>query len=263
MMTYHDLPDGVVAFSTTRHGGVSQGNYSEFNINPYCGDEPDAVKRNLALLANTLFVPTKHIVLPHQTHGIEVRKITDAFFNLDETSKKVFLEGVDALMTDMRNVCIGVSTADCIPILLYDSVRHVVASVHAGWRGTVSGIVRETISKMQSIYGTQGKDIWAIIGPGISLEHFEVGDEVYEQFEKAGFRMENIAKRYPCSTNSRSWKWHIDLWECNRMQMEEMGVLPEKIQVSGICTYTQYEDYFSARRLGINSGRIFTGILMK
>ena len=57
MMTYHDLPDGVVAFSTTRHGGVSQGNYSEFNINPYCGDEPDAVKRNLALLANILFVP--------------------------------------------------------------------------------------------------------------------------------------------------------------------------------------------------------------
>jgi copper oxidase (laccase) domain-containing protein len=116
---------------------------------------------------------------------------------------------------------------------------------------------------MQSTYGTQGKDIWAIIGPGISLEHFEVGDEVYEQFEKAGFRMGNIAKRYPCSTNDRSWKWHIDLWACNRMQMEEMGVLPEQIQVTGICTYTQYKDYFSARRLGINSGRIFTGIMMK
>ena len=262
-MTYHDLPDGVVAFSTTRHGGVSQGNYSEFNINPYCGDEPDAVKRNLALLANILFVPAKHIVLPHQTHGIEVRKITDDFFSFDETNKKAFLEGVDALMNDMRNVCIGVSTADCIPILLYDCVHHVVAAVHAGWRGTVSGIVRETISKMQSTYGTQGKDIWAIIGPGISLEHFEVGDEAYEQFEKAGFRMGNIAKRYPCSTNDRSWKWHINLWACNRMQIEEMGVLPEQIQVTGICTYTQYEDYFSARRLGINSGRIFTGILMK
>ena len=89
-MTYHDLPDGVVAFSTTRHGGVSQGNYSEFNINPYCGDEPDAVKRNLALLANILFVPATHIVLPHQKHGIEVRKITDDLFCLVERQKKAF-----------------------------------------------------------------------------------------------------------------------------------------------------------------------------
>ena len=201
--------------------------------------------------------------MPHQVHQTKIVKIDERLLELDDTARLEALEDTDAVMTDVPGVCIGVSTADCIPLLLFDKRRHVVCAVHAGWRGTVSGIVRETISKMQSIYGTQGKDIWAIIGPGISLEHFEVGDEVYEQFEKAGFRMGNIAKRYPCSTNSRSWKWHIDLWECNRMQIEEMGVLPEKIQVTGICTYTQYEDYFSARRLGINSGRIFTGILMK
>ena len=90
-----------------------------------------------------------------------------------------------------------------------------------------------------------------------------MGDEVYEQFEKAGFRMDNIAKQYLSPSISRSWKWHIDLWECNRMQLEDVGMMPERIHVSGICTYAQSDDYFSARKLGIQSGRIYTGILMK
>lgn len=262
-MTYHKLPDGVVAFSTTRHGGVSRGSYSEFNINPYCGDEPEAVQHNTALLSNILDVPAKHIVLPHQTHGIEVRKITSGFFELEKAKQIGFLEGVDAVVTDMQNVCIGVSTADCIPILLYDSVHRVVAAVHAGWRGTVRRIVQCTVAEMNNAFATKGEDLWAIIGPGISLQHFEVGDEVYDQFEKAGFRMDNIAKQYTSPSNSRSWKWHIDLWECNRMQLEDVGMMPERIHVSGICTYAHSDDYFSARKLGINSGRIYTGILMK
>lgn len=262
-MTYHELADGVVAFSTTRHGGVSKGNYSEFNINPYCGDNPEDVESNTTLLANILNVPAKHIVLPRQTHGLEVRNINDEFFNLNESAQKDFLNGVDALITNMREVCIGVSTADCIPILLYDSAQRVVASVHAGWRGTVKRIVQHTVAEMQTTFSTQVKDLCAVICPGISLQHFEVGDEVYEQFEDAGFRMDNIAKRFPSSSDSRSWKWHIDLWECNRMQLEEMGLLSEKIRVSGVCTYAHAEDYFSARKLGIKSGRIYSGILMK
>ena len=106
-MTYHDLPDGVVAFSTTRHGGVSQGNYSEFNINPYCGDEPDAVKRNLALLANILFVPAKHIVLgtvpkllyvPKQGQAIKPKDIAVFLKGRIENYKIPLLyEAVDAI----------------------------------------------------------------------------------------------------------------------------------------------------------------------
>ena len=262
-MTYHNLPDGVVAFSTTRRGGISQGNYSGFNINPYCGDNPKAVEHNTALLADMLSVPVNRIVLPHQTHGLEVRKICDGFFALDETARARCLEGVDALMTDMEKVCIGVSTADCIPILLYDPTHHAVAAVHAGWRGTVKRIVQKVVREMLSAFSTQGKELKAIIGPGISLEHFEVGDEVYEQFEDAGFHMGKIAKRFPSPTMARSWKWHLDLWECNKRQLEEMGVLQENLQVTGICTFAHSDEYFSARKLGIHSGRIYTGILMR
>ena len=95
----------------------------------------------------------------------------------------------------------------------------------------------------------------ACIGPSISLESFEVGDEVYDAFAKAGFDMDRIAKKYE--------KWHLDLWEANRLQLLAQGVWLEHIEVSGICTYQQHENFFSARRLGIKSGRILSGVMLK
>ena len=83
-------------------------------------------------------------------------------------------------------------------------------------------------------------------------DKIEVGDEVYAAFEEAGFDMSRIARRYE--------KWHLDLWETSRMQLLAHGVLPEHIEVAGICTFQHHEDFFSARRLGIKSGRILSGI---
>ncbi|MBQ6062117.1 MAG: peptidoglycan editing factor PgeF [Prevotella sp.] len=266
MMTYHSLPGGVVAFSTSRHGGVSEGKYASFNINPYCGDEPSAVATNKELLARQLGIAAECVVMPHQTHGLEVKPIHPTFFERGEEYRKEYLESVDALMTDMRGVCIGVSTADCIPVLLYDSNHQVVSAIHAGWRGTVGRIVQKVILEMRKTYATDPQDIYAIIGPGISLENFEVGDEVYDTFRSAGFDMEGIAKRYLTTKGGGeclSEKWHIDLWECNRRQLCQAGVSLPNIQLTGICTYANVRDYFSARRLGIHSGRIYTGIMMK
>ena len=242
-LTYYDLGDHVVAFSTTRHGGCSTGNYSGFNINNYCGDETSHIVENRRSLAAVLGIDDNHIMMPHQVHGTEVRRI-------DGPQQEV-IEGVDAVMTDVPQLCIGVSTADCIPILLYDETHHAVCAVHAGWRGTVKRIVHAAIHAMHATYGTEPFQLKAVIGPGISLESFEVGDEVYQQFADAGFNMGQIARKYS--------KWHIDLPLCNRLQLEDWGV--KDIYMSGICTYQQYKDYFSARRLGVNSGRIFTGIM--
>jgi len=94
----------------------------------------------------------------------------------------------------------------------------------------------------------------AQIGPGIHLDSFEVGDEVYEAFQQEGFDMSAISVKQE--------KWHIDLPLCNRLQLIESGLLPQNIKVSPVCTFKQAADYFSARRLGINSGRIFSGILL-
>ena len=253
------MGEGVVAFSSTRHGGCSEGNYGEFNINRYCGDRSEHIARNLEALKETLGV--EHIIMPHQTHSAEVRVIERPLPLGSET-----LEGVDALVTDLSDICIGVSTADCIPILLYDEARHAVAAIHAGWRGTVKRIAQKTVETMIQTYGTRPADVRAVIGPGISLEAFEVGDEVYEEFREAGFPMESIARRFEVMSASLKEKgvgeaWHIDLPLCNRQQLEETGV--RQVEMSGICTYQQAGDFFSARRLSINSGRIFTGIFLR
>ena len=259
---FYDFGEGVKAFSSTRHGGFSKGHYAAFNINHYCGDSEEDISRNRTLLCELLEIDEAHLVMPHQVHQTEVVAIDEAFLDLSVEDQKARLEGVDALMTDRAGVCIGVSTADCIPILLYDKVHHASCAIHAGWRGTVKRIVEEAIARMVSVYGSRPADLQAQIGPGIHLESFEVGDEVYEAFANEGFMMETISRRHPVA-NSTGEKWHIDLPACNRQQLLAAGVPMGQINVSPIDTYEQYDTYFSARRLGINSGRIFTGILLR
>lgn len=254
LLHYYKLPGRVKAFSTTRHGGVSEGLFGTFNINPYCGDAPAAVAENRRILADALHIQPNEIFLPHQVHGVTCRVIDADFLRLGKVQQTTQLEGVDAVMTAERGVCIGVSTADCIPVLLYDKVNNAAAAVHAGWRGTVQRIVEKAFHHMECAFGTRSADVIAVIGPGISLKNFEVGDEVYEAFKAQDFNMRLIARRYA--------KWHIDLPLCNRLQLECVGVPQQAIQMTGICTYDHVDDYFSARRLGTASGRIFTGIML-
>ena len=246
-LTYYNMGTGVTAFSTTRQGGCSTGNYAAFNINGYCGDDIVHIAANKVALCSLLGIECEHLVMPHQVHDCVVRRI--------DGPQQETLEGVDAVMTNVSQLCIGVSTADCIPILLFDPVHRAVSAVHAGWRGTVLRIVEKAVEAMQESYDTEAADLQAVVGPGISLNSFEVGDEVYDQFQAAGFEMEAISRR--------DEKWHINLPECNRLQLVESGVLPSHIQMTNICTFQACDRFFSARRLGIQSGRIFTGILLK
>lgn len=148
-----------------RKGGVSEGRYGEFNINPYCGDAPDAVMMNRKALCAELQIDDAHLVMAHQVHGTEARIIAEEFFSLSPSTRQRLLEGVDALITAIPHVCIGVSTADCIPVLLYDEEHHVAAAVHAGWRGTVARVVQKTIAAMQSSFQTKPAHLHACIGP--------------------------------------------------------------------------------------------------
>lgn len=258
-LLYYKMGEKVTAFSSTRYGGCSEGNYSSFNVNRYCGDHEECIARNMQSLKNLLNV--SQVVMPHQVHGTEVFQLKHPapWENMADS-----LEGVDALITDVKDVCIGVSTADCIPILLYDEAHHAAAAIHAGWRGTVKRIAEETVRSMRDAFGTQPELLRAVIGPGISLASFEVGDEVYDQFRDAGFPMDRIARRYPILPPfggiEGGFKWHLDLPLCNRLQLEAVGV--RQIEMSGICTYQQSDAYFSARKLGVNSGRILTGIVL-
>lgn len=270
VLNYYNLSDDVKAFSTTRHGGVSEGNYASLNINEYCGDSKANTDANRLLLANELGIDVNHIIMPHQTHGVESRIIGEEFATLPDGVKKMLLEGVDAVMTNIPGMCIGVSTADCIPVLLYDEEHHAAAAIHAGWRGTQARIVHKAVQEMRMAYQTDPTKLKAVIGPGISLDNFEVGDEVYAAFEQAAFDMSAIAeeriKRNPNAEDPAKAferKWHINLPLANLQMLTHNGVDEANIINTGICTFDNTDNYFSARRLGIESGRIYTGIIIR
>ena len=255
LLTY-DLGEGVRAFTTTRRGGCSTGNYGSFNINPYCGDEAEHVAANRKALCRLLDIPDDRLLLPHQTHETRIACIDNHFLALSAQERQARLEGIDALMTQERGVCIGVSTADCIPLLLFDPEHRAICAVHAGWRGTVSRIAEKAVAAMTQTFGTRPEALVAQIGPGISLDSFEVGQEVYDAFAAAGFSMSAISRRFP------SGKWHIDLPLCNRRQLLSSGLRGEAIHQSGTCTVLQHDTFFSARKLGIHSGRLFTAAML-
>ena len=264
MLHRYNTPDSILAFSTMRQGGVSVGNYASFNANHYCGDLPAHVAANRQLLCQRLSIEEKHLIVPHQTHDTRTMIIDESFLAQPASLQHDMLEGIDAVSTSIPGVCVCVSTADCIPVLIYDDSLHAVSAIHAGWRGTVSRIVEENIRVMTEHYGCSPAHLHAIIGPGISFRAFEVGDEVYDTFSLNGFDMSAIAAELPTADTSfkRKTKWHIDLPLCNRLQLISMGVKPENIFSSGICTYSSSDRFFSARKLGIKSGRILNGIMM-
>ena len=251
----YQLDTAVQAFSTMRHGGVSTGNYASLNVNPFSGDNPSHVSRNRQMLAETIGISEDRIILPHQTHSTNVLCIDD---NLPSAQQ---LEDVDAVITNQENLCIGVSTADCIPILLYDPVTGTIAAIHAGWRGTVGHIVTRVTEVMKDNFAVDPANLKAVIGPGISLDAFEVGDEVYDAFAKANFNMDAIARRYLAGNGEK--KWHINLPLANYLLLTEAGLNEQNILDVSICTYKAHEKFFSARRLGINSGRIYTAVMKR
>ncbi len=255
MFLNYEMSANVVALSTKRHLRTSSP-YSSFNLNPYCGDTAGYVAESRRIFCEAVGITPDRLIMPRQVHGKKILTVDSVFLSLSEAERTQRLDGIDALVTDLSDTFICVSTADCIPVLIYDEAHHALAAIHAGWRGTVQNIVGETLIHMTHTYGTRPADCRAVIGPGISLDSFEVGDEVYETFRAEGFDMNSIARLYPSSH-----KWHIDLWEANRRQLTALGVPEANIHTAGICTYKNVDTFFSARRLGINSGRITSGIM--
>lgn len=243
----------IAHFCTTRHGGASMGNYASFNLSPFSGDNPISINDNTQRLCKKLNIEPEQLIFPYQTHGDEIREIDEHFLKLLPHEKTAYLYGVDALYTQLSEICIGITTADCVPLLFFDPVQKVIAAAHAGWRGTCAGIAAKTVCTLSEKYHCKPADIHVSIGPSISGEVYEVGKEVADCFESAGFETEQIVSK-------RHGALYLDLWKANKLQLEQLGILTEHIEVAEICTYTEHERFFSARRLGIKSGRMLSGI---
>ena len=194
------------------------------------------------------------VIQGHQVHGSRVAIIDRPWMTREE------LEGYDAFITNLPGVAIGVRTADCVPILLYDPVRRVIAAVHSGWKGTVLKISHGVIDMMEEVFGTDPVDLRAVIGPCIGPDSFQVGEEVAEKFKDAGFPMPRIWSFHgPGDGTPMSGGHHIDLFTANEWLLQERGIRGENIRVHAIDTY-QDVSFFSARREGVQCGRNINAI---
>ncbi|MBR5735362.1 MAG: laccase domain-containing protein [Bacteroidales bacterium] len=188
------------------------------------------------------------VVQGHQVHATRVA-VLDRWMTREE------LEGYDAFVTDVPGLAIGVRTADCVPVLLYDPVHRAVAAVHAGWKGTVQLISHRAIEVMVGRYGCEPSGMRAVIGPAIGPDSFQVGEEVVAKFSEAGFPLEEIwSFRGEGDGSPMSGGHHIDLFRANGWLLEKAGIQPGNISVCGLDTYTD-ESFFSARREGPACGR--------
>lgn len=199
--------------------------------------------------------------MPRQVHGTEI-VVVEEQTPYDESSALQAVEA-DAVITQVKGRWIGVRTADCVPVLLYDPVTHTIAAVHAGWRGTVKHIVKKTVEQMQATMSVQPDNLLAMIGPSISPEAFEVGEEVVAEFVKAG-RAECVL-RHQLSAYGQYLplaKPHVDLWQSNAMDLLEAGLELDHIDCTPLCTFQNDSVLYSARQQGIETGRIVSAICL-
>lgn len=233
--------ENVVAFTSTKQ---------TFEIrNPrFTGDSLEIYETNRALLAEKLMIKPEQLVFPRQTHTNCIVEISDIPANeINET---------DALVTNKKGICLCVQTADCVPILLFDPVNEVICAVHAGWRGTVKKIAEIAVQKMVQKYNSIPKNIVAAIGPSISPEIYEVGDEVVEEVRNSIPNADILLHK------NSSGNFHLNLWEANRQVLLKNGLTEKNIEVLGECSFSETSKYFSARKEGIETGRMVSGIML-
>ena len=194
------------------------------------------------------------VVQAHQVHGFRVAVVDRPDITRDA------LGDYDALVTGVPGCAVGVHTADCVPILIYNPVRRVVAAVHSGWKGTVQRISQKVLFVMKQEFGSRPEELRVAIGPAIGPDSFQVGEEVVQFFKEQGFPLEEIWHFRPGRSGiPMADGHHIDLFKANRWLLEEAGVPASAISVCGLDSYTD-PSFFSARREGLSCGRTISCI---
>jgi YfiH family protein len=256
-MSFHDLNGlryySFEIFSTaikqavfTRHGGTSPAPWHSLNLGGAVGDDPERVVENRRRLYQTMGCSPESIQDVWLVHGTDII-YADNLRPQDAPSPKA-----DIIFTNHPAVSLFMRFGDCVPILFHDPVKKVIGLAHAGWLGTLRGVVGSAVRGMQAHYDCQPQNIIAGIGPSIGVDHYEVGGDVISQFrEKYPRDIEKIV-------HTKNESTYLDLWTANSLQLKNAGV--DQVQVSGVCTACHVDDWFSHRAEKGKTGRF--GALM-
>lgn len=241
---------------TFRHGGVSKEPYGSLNLAFHVGDDPEAVCENRSIIAQHLQVDAARITCGNQVHGLRAVQITEEYIGAGAFGADTAIDDCDAVFTNIPDVPLLLFTADCVGVGIYDAAHHALATVHAGWRGSIGRLPVLTIEAMHAAYGTRWEDCYIYLGPSIGYSSFEVNRELGERFEAAWRDMtqRDVADvvRYP---SERSDKAHVHLWNFISESLIVQGVLPDRITIGGTDSVT-CEDCYSYRREAGTTGRM-------
>src|SRR3990172_1845948 len=247
----------------TRIGGVSKGCFSSLNFDIRDGDDIGNVEQNKAIAGRVFCFEPMGFLTVNQVHRNDILAIEKPAKNLSALSKT----DADAIITNQGGLAIGVLTADCVPILLADPVKKVIGIVHAGWRGTVKGVVQKAIDAMVKQFDTDKQTILAAIGPSIGPCCYKVDETVIKEFgvwapdkgirgQGSGFGVAEFIKK-----QDNTWK--LDLKKANFVQMLDIGLLEKNIAVEDFCTSCRNDIFFSYRKDGKVTGRQLNFVMMK
>ena len=231
---------------TTRLGGVSRGDLESLNLGIHRGDDPANVVKNYEILGEALGFDIEKLVFTRQTHTNIVRVVDRT--NCGEGLFRDVVPECDALVTDTPGVALAAFTADCTPILLWDSVTGAVGAVHAGWRGTVADIAGNAVRAMAESFGSDPADIRAAIGPNIAACCFETHSDVPDAVRAI---LGPEGERYIIPAGE---KFRVDLKGVNAALLTRAGV--RHIEISDACTACRPDRFWSHRRVGNRRGSL-------
>ncbi len=215
----------------SKNGGVSRNIYSSLNCGLGSNDKKKNVLDNLAIVSKRISIPKNNLFLMNQTHSNKV-------FLINKNNKNIRKISADALITQRENIAISVLTADCVPILLYEKVNRIVACIHAGWRGAVNGIIKNTLNQIINM-GKNNK-IYIAVGPCIGVKSYEVDKDFYDEFIKESKKNEVFF------FHNKKNKFLFDLRKYVNSKINEFDI--EHVENIDFDTYAEKENLFSYRR---------------
>ncbi len=242
MEKFHDQNLTVLRFSLlmecsslnhgvfTRNGGFSEGDFSSLNLSCNVGDNLENVQKNIQAVST--YLGNTKLFFARQNHGTKIEKI--------DSLDSVIRNPCDILCSNVPGAALMITHADCQAAIFYDPIHHAIANAHCGWRGSVQNVYARTIEFMKNHFGSRPEDLLIAISPSISKNALELVN--YKEELPQTFWQFQDKENY------------FDFWEISREQLKNAGVLSHHIEVAGICTFANKDDFFSYRR-SKNTGR--------
>jgi YfiH family protein len=229
-----------IIFGLSTKIGLNNNSPFHFNLSLTVGDDPETVQKNRESFFNVLGLTTEQIAIQKQIHSDIITIV-----------EKPGLKGEsDGMITTKMNVGLAVSTADCVPIFIYDHVKKVIAGIHSGWSGTQKKILRKALNILREEFGSNPEYLNVFVGPSICQRNYEVGEEVAEQFDQ----------KYLMKINGKIF---LNVIQANLDMIYDFGIPKDRVEVSQLCSYEENELLHSYRRDGKLSGRSLGVIAIK